>query len=100
MITRLKPRQKSKIYTVGHSTRPIDEFIGMLRDFHVRKLIDVRTIPKSGFNPQYNQAALGKSLAKEKIDYKHMAGLGGLRQAKKDSINLGWRNASFRGYAD
>ncbi len=92
--------RKAVIYTIGHSTRPIDEFIGMLKDFHVRKLIDVRTIPKSGFNPQYNQEALEKSLTDEKIDYEHMAGLGGLRHAKKDSMNLGWRNASFRGYAD
>ena len=91
---------KAVIYTIGHSTRPIDEFMGMLRDFNIRKLIDVRTIPKSRFNPQYNQEDLAKSLTKEKIDYQHMAGLGGLRHAKKDSINLGWRNASFRGYAD
>lgn len=88
------------IYTIGHSTRPIDEFISMLKYFHVLKLIDVRTIAKSGYNPQYNQEALAQSLANEKIDYGHMAGLGGLRHAKKDSINLGWRNASFRGYAD
>lgn len=89
-----------KIYTIGHSTRPIDELIGMLKDFRVRKLIDVRTIPKSRFNPQYNQESLAKSLAHEKIEYSHMTGLGGLRHARKDSINLGWRNASFRGYAD
>ncbi|MBP9855412.1 MAG: DUF488 domain-containing protein [Candidatus Omnitrophica bacterium] len=91
---------KTVIYTIGHSTHPINEFINMLKSFHIRKLIDVRTIPKSGFNPQYNQEALRKSLANEKIDYKHMMGLGGLRHANKDSINLGWRNASFRGYAD
>ena len=72
----------------------------MLKDFHVHQLIDVRTIPKSGFNPQYNQEALTKSLAKEKIVYEHVPGLGGLRHDQKDSINKGWRNASFRGYAD
>ena len=93
-------KRKYKIYTIGHSTRSIDEFMCMLRDFHIRKLIDVRTIPKSRFNPQYNQEDLAKSLTREKIDYQHMAGLGGLRHAKKDSINRGWRNASFRGYAD
>ncbi len=92
--------RKAVIYTIGHSTHPIDEFISMLKDFHVHKLIDVRSIPKSGFNPQYNQEALAKSLAKEKINYEHMSDLGGLRHAKKDSVNLGWRNASFRGYAD
>lgn len=100
MTSTLGPKRKYKIYTIGHSTRPIDEFIGMLKGFHVRKLVDVRTIPKSGFNPQYNQETLGKSLSDEKIDYAHMAGLGGLRHARKDSMNLGWRNASFRGYAD
>jgi len=100
MTSTLELKQKSKIYTIGHSTRPLDEFISMLKDFHVRKLIDVRTIPKSRFNPQYNQEDLAKSLAKEKIDYEHMPGLGGLRHAQKDSINKGWRNASFRGYAD
>ena len=72
----------------------------MLKNFHVHQLIDVRTIPKSGFNPQYNQEALAKILAKEKIVYEHVPGLGGLRHAQKDSINKGWRNASFRGYAD
>jgi uncharacterized protein (DUF488 family) len=92
--------RKAVIYTIGHSTHPIDEFISMLKNFHVHQLIDVRTIPKSGFNPQYNQEALAKSLAKEKIVYEHVPGLGGLRHAQKDSINKGWRNASFRGYAD
>jgi len=92
--------RKAVIYTIGHSTHPIDEFISMLKSFQIRKLIDVRTIPKSGFNPQYNQETLTKSLAKEKVEYIHMAGLGGLRHAQKDSINKGWRNASFRGYAD
>ena len=100
MTNTLEPKRKFEIFTIGHSTRPIDEFIGMLKYFHVRKLIDVRTIPKSRFNPQYNQEDLLKSLANEKIDYRHMTGLGGLRHAKKDSINPGWRNASFRGYAD
>jgi len=100
MISTLTHRRKSKIYTIGHSTRLINEFIGMLKNFHVLKLIDVRTIPKSRFNPQYDQESLAKSLANEKIDYKHMPGLGGLRHAQKNSINEGWRNASFRGYAD
>ncbi len=92
--------RKVVIYTIGHSTHPIDEFLGMLKDFKVHRVIDVRTIPKSRFNPQFNQEDLAQSLANEKIDYEHMPGLGGLRHAKKDSINLGWRNASFRGYAD
>lgn len=100
MTSSSEPKRKFKIYTIGHSTRPIDEFIDMLNNFNVHNLIDVRTIPKSGFNPQYNKEALAKSLANEKIDYEHVSGLGGLRHAKKDSVNFGWRNASFRGYAD
>jgi uncharacterized protein (DUF488 family) len=96
----MEPKKKYKVYTIGHSTHPIDEFLSILKNFHVRLLIDVRTIPKSRFNPQYNQEALAKSLSHEKIAYRHMAGLGGLRHPKKDSINLAWRNASFRGYAD
>jgi uncharacterized protein (DUF488 family) len=96
----MKSKRKYKIYTIGHSTRPIDEFIGMLNNFGIRKLIDVRTIPKSRFNPQFNQDVLSKSLDDEHIEYAHKKNLGGLRHPKKDSINQGWRNASFRGYAD
>jgi uncharacterized protein (DUF488 family) len=88
------------LYTIGHSTHPIDEFIAMLKSFAIEKLIDVRTIPKSRFNPQFNAEALKKALEGEHIGYEHMAGLGGLRHALKDSVNQGWRNASFRGYAD
>jgi hypothetical protein len=88
------------IYTVGHSTHPIDEFLAMLKSFQIRKLIDVRTIPKSRHNPQFNQESLAVSLGKENIEYRLMPGLGGLRRPLKDSINRGWRNASFRGYAD
>jgi uncharacterized protein (DUF488 family) len=100
-MRQVRPQDESlMIYTIGHSTRPIDEFISILKSFHISKLIDVRTIPKSRFNPQYNQEDLSQSLAQEKIEYEHMASLGGLRHPKKDSINTGWRNASFRGYAD
>lgn len=86
--------------TIGHSTLPIDIFSGILRDNHVRKLVDVRTIPKSLHNPQFGRDELEKSLAAAKIKYKWLQSLGGLRHAHKDSINRGWRNASFRGYAD
>jgi uncharacterized protein (DUF488 family) len=88
------------IYTIGHSTLPIEEFILRLTNFHIKALVDVRTIPKSRFNPQFNTETLAKSLAKKDILYQHMPGLGGLRKSKKDSINMGWRNTSFRGYAD
>ena len=88
------------IFTIGHSTRPIDEFIELLHANGVKQLIDIRTIPKSRHNPQFNGDTLAKSLRAARIRYLHMKELGGLRRAKPDSINLGWRNASFRGYAD
>jgi uncharacterized protein (DUF488 family) len=88
------------VFTIGHSTRPIGEFVDLLRAHAIRQLIDIRTIPKSRRNPQFNSDALAASLAAAKIRYVHMKDLGGLRHPKRDSINLGWRNASFRGYAD
>src|SRR5580692_10744237 len=88
------------VSTVGHSTHPIEEFIRMLQAHGVRRLVDVRTIPKSRRNPQFNQESLAASLQAAGIDYRHLPGLGGLRHARKDSINSAWRNASFRGYAD
>lgn len=92
--------QKPVIFTIGHSTHPIDEFVQLLQAHGIEALIDVRTIPKSRHNPQFNLDALPKSLQLAHIQHVHMANLGGLRHAKKDSINLGWRNASFRGFAD
>jgi uncharacterized protein (DUF488 family) len=96
------PARKSPltIFTIGHSTRPIAEFIELLQSNGVEQLVDIRTIPKSGHNPQFNSDALAASLRAAHIRYVHMKELGGLRHARKDSINLGWRNASFRGYAD
>ncbi len=88
------------IFTIGHSTRPIAEFIELLQSNGVAQLIDIRTIPKSRHNPQFNSEELAASLRAAQIRYVHMKELGGLRHARKDSINLGWRNASFRGYAD
>ena len=90
----------AEIFTIGHSTRSIDEFIELLHSNGVKQLIDIRTIPKSRHNPQFNGDALAKSLRAAGIRYVHMKELGGLRHAKPDSVNLGWRNASFRGYAD
>jgi hypothetical protein len=91
---------KLTVLTIGHSTRTIEEFVGMLRAHGVERLVDVRSIPKSRRVPQFNSDALAAALRKEGIEYLHMKSLGGLRHAKKDSANLGWRNASFRGYAD
>lgn len=89
-----------RLWTVGHSTRSISEFLPLLQRYEIRLLIDVRTIPRSRHNPQFNIDILAKSMADAQIGYRHAAVLGGLRKAKKDSINLGWRNLSFRGYAD
>ena len=88
------------LWTLGHSTRPIDEFIGLLRAHHISLLIDVRTVPRSRYNPQFNTDALAQSLRADGIRYRHLPELGGLRKPKNDSVNDGWRNDSFRGYAD
>ncbi len=88
------------VFTIGHSTRPIDEFIEILRANGVRQVLDIRTIPKSRHNPQFNSDALAASLRAAHIRYVHLKELGGLRHARPDSINLGWRNAGFRGFAD
>lgn len=89
-----------KIFTLGHSTRPIETFIALLHAHKIQIVIDIRTIPKSRYCPQFTQARLQKSLRKAKIGYRHMKELGGLRHALKDSPNTSWINASFRGFAD
>jgi len=86
--------------TIGHSTHPIENFIEMLTSHGIRQLVDVRTIPRSRRNPQFNRESLPASLESAGILYRHMPGLGGLRRPRPDSTNLGWRNSSFRGYAD
>ncbi len=86
--------------TIGHSTLPIDIFLHALRENSVTLLIDVRTIPRSRHNPQFGMEELRASLRSSGIEYRWMKSLGGLRHARKDSINMGWRNTSFRGYAD
>ena len=88
------------IWTVGHSTRQIGEFTDLLRAHEIHLLVDVRTIPRSRHNPQFNENRLAGSLKGAGLLSLHMPALGGLRKARKDSINDGWRNASFRGYAD
>jgi len=95
-----KKANKITIFTIGHSTRSIDEFISTLKAYGIQELIDIRTIPKSRHNPQFNADALRTSLHNHHIGYRHMSALGGLRHASKDSINTAWRNASFRGFAD
>jgi uncharacterized protein (DUF488 family) len=88
------------IYTVGHSTRPIDEFLRMLQAYSIETLVDIRTVPRSRHNPQFDQKNLQESVRAAGLQYIHMPSLGGLRHASKDSPNTGWRNSSFRGYAD
>ena len=96
------PRAESSsiVLTIGHSTRTLEEFIGLLQKHAVSRVIDVRTVPRSRHNPQFNKASLPGSLKKAGLSYVHLPGLGGLRHARRDSLNLGWHNASFRGYAD
>ena len=88
------------IFTIGHSTRPIDVFIRLLKAHGVQRVVDVRTIPRSRHNPQFNRDQLSPALHRARMHYTHMPGLGGLRHARADSANTAWRNASFRGYAD
>jgi uncharacterized protein (DUF488 family) len=88
------------VLTIGHSTHSIEEFIGLLQAHGATCVVDVRSVPRSRHNPQFNKDALPGSLKKAGLGYAHLPELGGLRHAKDDSINGGWRNASFRGYAD
>lgn len=89
-----------KIYTIGHSTRSIDEFVKMLQAHRIELVVDVRSIPKSRHNPQFNGVELKAGLAEHDLECLRLDKLGGLRHTRKDSVNKGWKNASFRGYAD
>jgi uncharacterized protein (DUF488 family) len=88
------------IMTIGHSTRSIEEFIRLVEAHGVWRLIDIRTIPRSRHNPQFSRENLAPALRNAGIRYRHMPGLGGLRRPGGGSVNVGWRNPSFRGYAD
>jgi uncharacterized protein (DUF488 family) len=88
------------VFTVGHSTLPIQQFIDLLNRYGITCLLDIRTVPKSRHNPQFGSEALEQSLTDAGIGYRLLPALGGLRHARKDSANGGWRNKSFRGYAD
>lgn len=88
------------IKTIGHSTRTIDEFIHLLQLHEITLVVDVRSIPRSRHNPQFNKDNLSAYLKNVNIGYVHMMELGGLRHPSKNSLNRAWRNASFRGYAD
>ncbi len=95
-----KSKKQKAIFTIGHSARPLAEFIQLLKSNGIRRVIDIRTVPRSRHNPQFNRDALGPKLRAAGIAYVHLKKLGGLRHAKADSRNLGWHNASFRGFAD
>ncbi|MCC7326845.1 MAG: DUF488 domain-containing protein [Burkholderiales bacterium] len=88
------------VCTIGHSNRPLETFIELLGANAVEHVLDVRTVPRSRHNPQFNRETLPASLAAVHVGYTHLPGLGGLRRARADSPNCGWRNLSFRGYAD
>src|SRR6185369_14836698 len=88
------------LYTIGHSTRTVDELVALLRAFQIRVVADIRTIPRSRHNPQFEGPSLRAALRRRHLRYVHLPHLGGLRHARKDSPNAGWHNASFRGFAD
>lgn len=88
------------IWTVGYSTRAIDEFIGLIKSYEIEAVVDVRTVPRSRTNPQFNKDSLEQTLPEAGIEYIHQKDLGGLRNPAKDSVNAAWRNDSFRGFAD
>src|SRR6202158_2732500 len=96
----MKAREMPTILTIGHSNRTWKAFLDLLRAHRVKRVIDVRSIPRSRHNPQFSRATLSKKLRAARIGYVHLRKLGGLRHARRDSPNMGWRNASFRGFAD
>jgi uncharacterized protein (DUF488 family) len=95
-----KKERSLTVLTIGHSTSQLDDFIRLLQVHGAKCVVDVRTVPRSRHNPQFNKASMPRALKKVGLRYVHLPGLGGLRHAKHDSINMGWRNTSFRGYAD
>src|ERR1035438_1259639 len=88
------------VMTIGHSTHPSKEFIHLLKAHQVQRLVDVRTVPRSRLNPQFNRSELSTALHSARLHYRYMPGLGGFRHVRRDSLNTGWHNASFRGFAD
>ena len=88
------------VFTIGHSTHTLAELVALLRAHGVARVIDVRTVPRSRHNPQFNREDLARDLRNRRIGYRHMKALGGLRKTRADSPNTAWRNASFRGFAD
>src|SRR5579863_9941461 len=96
----MKAPEMPAALTVGHSNRTWKDFLELLRSHRVKRIIDVRSIPRSRHNPQFNRETLSSKLRAARIGYVQLRKLGGLRHARRDSPNMGWRNASFRGFAD
>lgn len=94
------PASPRTVFTIGHSVLPLADFIALLRTYGIECLADIRTVPRSRRNPQFNTDTLQDTLRTEHIDYVHLSDLGGLRHPRPQSPNGGWRNKSFRGYAD
>ena len=99
-MTGREPVAPPLVLTIGHSTRTLPAFLEMLQAYAVKRLVDVRTVPRSRHNPQFNRDTLPEALGAAGTRYVHMPGLGGLRHPRADSVNAGWRNDSFRGFAD
>lgn len=95
-----KTSESTVVLTIGHSTRTLEEFVELLEIYGVTLLVDVRTVPRSKHNPQFNKEILPTSLKQYSVKYIHLPEIGGLRRPKRDSINLAWENSGFRGYAD
>jgi uncharacterized protein (DUF488 family) len=93
-------KDDSSVFSIGHSTRGLDEFLELIEQFRIQLLLDVRTIPRSRHVPQFNSDSLERALQKQEVGYRHLKRLGGLRKPTHDSPNAGWRNRSFRGFAD
>ena len=104
-VTSERPPQEAHwpegtVFTLGHSALPIEDFVVLLHACSIKRLVDIRTIPGSRHNPQFNNAALAQHLKAQHLEYVHLKALGGLRRPRKDSPNTGWRNEGFRGFAD
>ena len=100
LVVRRAKTKKPVVLTIGHSTHTWNDFRDLLRAHRVKRVIDVRSIPRSRHNPQFNRETLSTKLRAARIGYVHLRKLGGLRHARRDSPNMGWRNTSFRGFAD
>ena len=96
----MSDKSQSEVFSLGHSTRSLDEFIALLKAYRITVIVDVRSVPRSRHNPQFNKETLPYNLKAAGIKYIHIPELGGLRRPSANSVNLGWENKSFRGYAD